>query len=185
MINAAIDIETTGLTPGVQEICEISVVIFNDNFEPTGLHFESRIRPMRPFTAQETAFKVNGLSLELLKVAPTPNQVLASFLDWKVELFLDEKIAPLGHRYDSFDSCFIKTWMDENYYRIFHTKYVRDSYFLARGLSDAGVLKVEGGISLPNLMEYFGIREKYKAHTSYDDACASLEVYKRLLNLCK
>ncbi len=84
---AAIDIETTGLTPVVDRIVEIGAVKFrNGKVLDT---FQELIDPEMPISPG--AFAVNGISDDMVRGKPTIDQILPQFLD-----FVDDSI-PIAH----------------------------------------------------------------------------------------
>ena len=183
MIPVAIDTETTGLVEGKHEIIQVAITCFNPDFKPTGIRFLSYIKPLRPELAHNEAMTINGLCLsELIKEAPTPNQVRAALLNWKEELFGEEKLFPLGHNY-SFDKGFLKLFLKDLYDAMFHYKF-RDTFILVQALRDAGILPDTVHTKLDQLCEYFKI-PCHKAHDAYYDTVRTLEVYKNLIGLIK
>jgi DNA polymerase-3 subunit epsilon len=75
---ACIDIETTGLSPEYGDrICEIAVVKFRGSVE---LHrFHTLVNPQRRMSPSATA--VNGITDEMLRDAPTFDEILDRFLE--------------------------------------------------------------------------------------------------------
>lgn len=183
MIPVVIDTETTGLIESKHEIVQIAITCFNSSFNPTGLRFLSYVKPLRPELATNEAMTINGLSLiELIKEAPTPNQVRASLLNWKEELFGEEKLFPLGHNY-SFDKGFLKLFLKDIYDNMFHYKF-RDTFILVQSMRDAGILPNTLHTKLDQLCDYFKI-SRHKMHDAYYDTICTLEIYKNLINILK
>jgi len=180
-IGAAIDIETTGLTAGVHEIVEITIILHDEKFIPLE-KFTSQIRPMKPELAEEKAIEVNNLNLTKLKDAPTPPMVRNAFFQWHEEIVKNKQIFPLGQNYGGFDKGFIKLFFGHFYDDYFYYKN-RDTFALAQALKDCGLLNLDQSLSLENLCKCFNI--SYDSHTSYGDALATLTLYKKLINLIK
>jgi len=180
MIGAAIDVETTGDTAGKHEIIEITILLHDEGFNPKQ-RFTSQIKPMRPEIAQEAAMKCNGLELHELRDAATPAQVRNAFFNWHEEIVGDQTIMPLGHNYAAFDKGFLKVFFGEEHYNNFFLYKGRDSQLTAQYLKDRRLFDVGQSTSLVNMCDKFNIH--HKAHTSYGDALASLQLYKKLLTL--
>lgn len=178
---AAIDVETTGLMWGTHEIIQIAVIPVDSMFKPIA-RFVSFIKPERPQFAHPKAMEVNGLKLSELAKMPHAGQIMTAFLEWKDSLFPNTQFGPIGHNYASFDGNFIKLMFGSSYDDHFWYK-VRDSSILALGLQDSGILPVTLSLSLGSLAGYFGIKANF--HEAYQDALASLEVYKALIMLNK
>jgi len=182
MLIASIDTETTGLFRDRHEMIQIAVTMATPDFRPTGVRFLSYIKPMRLELVDDIAMQVNGLSIqELSESAPTPSQVRMSFMQWKEELFGAELICPLGHNY-SFDKGFIESMFKDLYNEIFDY-HIRDTQVLAYGLMDAGILKAKS-TGLKALTESLKI-PLVGHHDAYVDSLAALEVYRKLIALCR
>jgi len=180
-IGAAVDLETTGLLAGVHEIAELTVLLHDDSFKPLD-RFHTQIRPMRPEIAEPDALIKNGLKLHELKEAATPPQVRNAFFQWHQEVAEGKKLFPLGHNYGSFDKGFLRAFLGDYYDDYFHYKN-RDTFSLAQGLKDSGLLELDQSLSLENLCEHFKV--PHVSHRSHGDAIATLMLYRKLINLIK
>ena len=179
-IGVAIDVETTGLKAGIQEIVSIAFIAHDEDFYPTE-KFKTKIRPMRPELADNRALIINGLSLVDLKKEPTPQQVRNAFFQWHEEVLEDKLILALGHNF-AFDQRFLKIFFGDFYDNVFHYKF-RDTYVLVKGLQDCGYLRKDLSLKLVSLCKYFNIL--HNAHDAYEDALATLKLYQKLVNLLK
>lgn len=180
LLRAVVDTETTGLKPGFNEVIELGVVFFDDNFTPNGLKFVTQIKPVWPCNFHPKAREANGIDLDKINDNLTPNIVRANFLEWKNNLFGDAKIISLGHNY-TFDKGFLEAFFTKDLYdEIFHYNF-EDSMILARALKQKGKLKTEN-CKLETLAKYFGIPNE-RAHSAYNDAIVTLQVYKNLIDL--
>lgn len=79
------DTETTGLNPELQEVVQLAAVAYDPvTLEPIskeeGGVFNSLLRPLREDTVQESALRVNKLTLDELRAAPHPKAVWLDFL---------------------------------------------------------------------------------------------------------
>ena len=177
LIGASIDCETTGLVAGVHEIIEFTVLLHSKDFKPLD-RFTSTIQPMHPEVAQQEAMDVNGFTLKELASAPTPTQVRSIFYQWCDEVVMDRKIIPLGHNY-TFDKGFLQKFLGVHYESYFHYKN-RDTQTVSQYLRDSNKLDIKS-TGLVSLAKHFSIA--HKAHTSYGDAKATLQLYRRLLSI--
>ena len=75
----AFDLETTGLTPGVDRIVEIGAVRFSGSGAILGT-FERFVNPLQPSGA--VALSIHGISDEFLATAPDAREVLTAFVEW-------------------------------------------------------------------------------------------------------
>jgi DNA polymerase III epsilon subunit family exonuclease len=177
-IRAAIDIETTGFAKGSDEIIELAILPFNEQYTIIG-KFHTFIKPLRGlgFAAQ----KVNGITEEMLIGAPTPLQVRSAFLDWKENILGEGKIELLGHNVCGFDRPFLDYFFSLDKANEIFSHRADDTMVLARGMKGAGLLKVEH-TGLSDLCNYFHIVRE-KDHRAYDDAAAALKVWLALLKI--
>lgn len=73
-----VDIETTGLVPGRDEIIEIAAIRYRDGRERES--FSSLIRPKKPISPFIECF--TGIKSEMVKDSPSIEEVIPSFLDF-------------------------------------------------------------------------------------------------------
>lgn len=180
-IGSTVDLETTGLLAGVHEIGELTILLHDDKFKPLD-KFTTHIKPMRPELADPQALAINGLKLHELKEAATPPQVRNAFFQWHQEVAEGKKLFPMGHNYGGFDKGFLRVFLGDYYDDYFHYKH-RDTFSLAQGLKDGGLLDLEQNLSLEKMCEHFHI--PYVGHRSYDDAVSTLILYRKLISLIK
>ena len=192
----AIDTETGGLDPGRHELIAIAIVPLDDNYEPTGEHFYTKVRPERPELLTPRALEVNGETLESLALAPTRQEAIEAFLDWSNEQIVVpgyKKIAPLAHNW-AFDGPFIQRFLDPDYKTtvtadLFETFGVRDTKSICMWLKDRGVV-----LGTPAVWHWCSLKEMRKilnievtwdepAHTALGDALMTAAAYRALLRL--
>ncbi len=179
-IIAAIDLETTGLSPQYNDIIEIAIQPLCDDFSlsPDITPFTARIRARRPQNAHTKAMEVNGLDLN---DGEEYADVLKRLDAWLAEYGI-EKINILGQNVD-FDRAFIEVQMPELAAKMGHRD-IRDSQRLARAFNDIVIMKTGKpafeNLGLVALREALGI-EGSQAHRALDDAIDSAKVYKALL----
>lgn len=75
----AFDLETTGTLPGVDQICEIGAVLFNEQGQPETI-FATLINPGIPMP--EGASRVNGITDDMLVGQPKITDVLDAFAEF-------------------------------------------------------------------------------------------------------
>lgn len=73
---AVVDFETTGLTPGLDRVVEISVYKLEPGKSPY-LTFDTLVNPLRPMTATE----IHGITDKDVKKAPTFSDIVGDFID--------------------------------------------------------------------------------------------------------
>ena len=180
MLKAVIDVETTGFKLGFNEIIQLAIVMFDNDFEPTGLQYVSYIRPNRPNNFHPNAKAANKIDIELINPNLNANVVRAGFLEWKANLFGKEKIFPLGHNF-SFDKNFLELFLTADLYSAHFDYHFADSMVLARALQDKGKLK-GSKVNLKALAETLGVVNE-NPHNAYYDALTTLKIYKELMKL--
>jgi DNA polymerase III epsilon subunit-like protein len=173
---ASIDLETTGLLPRVHEICEICIILFNEDFNRINI-FKSYIKPETPWTIQQGALDRNKLTKEFLNKQPKKIEVRNILINWLSEN-IKKPIDPMGHYYH-FDQDFLELFLGIDIYNLYFSREVRDTKVLAKGLKDKELLQKDFKISLENLCEYYGI--KTKNHTAEGDAMAALKLWSKIL----
>lgn len=182
LVRMATDCETTGLKAGYHEILQLAFIAFDNDLNPTGHEFKSYVIPTRPYAFSKKAQEVNKIDLKDINPVLTPNLVRASFMEWFNNTFPDHKISALGHGY-TFDKRFYELFFTEDIYeKLFHYRF-EDSQISARLLKSAGLLDVKS-VGLQSLCNYLGVERK-KEHDAYEDALATLKVYKKLLGILK
>jgi len=187
-ILAAVDLETTGRRPNYHEIVQIAILPLDENLQAHSQIpvFYMNVRPEHPERAEQKAFFVNGLDLDLLLIhAPSQDRAIDLFCEWfnRLDLPQNRSIIPLAHNW-AFESAFLKGWlgpdlMDE----MFHS-HARDSMLLASAINDRAFFLGHKfpfpKLSLIQLCQQLGIVYEH-AHDALADCQATAELYKRLL----
>lgn len=180
-MNVVLDIETTGLKPGFNEIIQIAVVPLDREFHVKGEPFVRYMRPEYWDRIDDEALKINGITREQLRFMDTKEIVWEYFMKWCGQMCSgDEQLHPLGHNI-KFDVSFIEK---EPIGRFFHY-HSRCSMNAAQFLKDTGKLDVGQSISLRELYNHFIGTDLPRNHDALDDALACLTVYKHLMELVK
>jgi len=177
MINIAIDVETTGLIPGIHGVCALGAVLFDDEFNETA-RFYTKIKPENAIIDPK-AMSVNKLTD--LQSFPSPGTARRDFFCWLDEVTngsATEKIFALGHNY-YFDKGFLINLLNaQRYDQLFYYK-VRDTFVVAQFLKDLGKIPQDQSLSLTELCKYYKI--KPGEHDALGDASATLQLYKELM----
>lgn len=173
---AFVDIETTGFDPETQEIIEIGCVIVKQTDGVLGDiidEFEIKIKPVKLENASAEALAVNGYNEAEWLFASDLEQAMKSFAEKTKEcIFVAHNVA--------FDWSFIAkafaTTGVEN--KMFFAKIDTISFALAKLHKDPTVTRY----NLGSLCERFGITND-RAHTALADTRATVDVYRKLLEL--
>lgn len=157
----AVDIETTGLKPGRDEIIEIGAVKYEEGKIIST--FSSFIKPN--VSLPERIVSLTGITDDMLFNAKEESTVMADFLD-----FAEGEVI-LGHNV-LFDFSFLKT-AAKKIGRTFERKGI-DTLRLARALHPEFPNK-----TLDYMCEQYGIVRE-KKHRAFDDAIAAARLYEHI-----
>lgn len=180
-LRAVIDLETTGLNKGQDEIIEIAILPFNEEYKVIG-KFVSFIKPLRGI--KPNALAVNNITWDMVKDAPTPLQVRSAFLDWKENILGEGKIELLGHNVCGFDRPFLDYFFTQEVSNNLFSHRADDTMVLSRAMSKAGLLPGLKGAALIDTLKYFNIARSHE-HRAEDDAIATLQLWVHLINILK
>ena len=161
------DLETTGLSPEIDEIIEISAIKVKKG-KVEG-HFSTLVNPNRRIPA--AASQVNGITDEMVKDAPKLKDALESFLS-----FIGKEIL-VGHNIHSFDMKFLNHAMEELYGKNVSNDYI-DTLYMARSC-----LKLSHH-RLTDLAAYFHISTE-GAHRALNDCMMNQKCYEEMGKLMK
>lgn len=172
---AFIDIETTGFDVEKHEIIEIGCIIVDD--EEGGFRtldeFDIKIKPEKIEHAEPEALAVNGYNEADWLFAVSKTEAIKMLAEKTVDCVM------AAHNI-SFDYSFLaKAFSDtgvEN--KMYYQKLDTLSFAFAKLHKNPEVVR----FSLAKLCEHFGITNE-RAHTALADARATLEVYKKLVEL--
>ena len=181
-----VDLETTGLINGFTEIMEIGVLFVELLIDThTGEvsykiidKFESLMKPNR--MPSDYIQDYTGITLEMLKDAPSPNRVRAEFLEWWGTVLDGFQFEVIGQNFGGFDSHFLRIWLDKQFDAIFDY-HSNDIWTLARNLKRKGIIGDDVDLSLDSLTAEFDIT--HQTHRGLGDCYAGVEVYCKLINL--
>ena len=173
---AFLDIETTGFNVETQEIIEIGVVIVDQKEGVLGEvveEFELKIKPEKLENADAEALSINGYNEMEWMFAMTLEQAMTVFAEKTKDCVM------VAHNV-AFDYSFIA--------KAFAVTEIENKMFYAKidtiSFAFAKLHKMENSprLSLGALCEHFGI-ENSRAHTALADTRATVEVYRKLLEL--
>ncbi len=157
------DLETTGLSPEMDAIIEISAIkVKKGNVED---EFSTLVNPQRRIPA--AASRVNGITDKMVADAPVLKEVIEDFLS-----FIGSEVL-VGHNIHSFDMKFLNHAMEEIYGRTLGNDYI-DTLFMARSC-----LKELSHHRLTDLAAYFHISTE-GAHRALNDCMMNQKCYEEM-----
>ena len=188
----AVDIETTGLRCGYNDIIQICILPLDGNCDPhkSLTPFDIVLKPERIQFADLDAIKVNKLKLANLVLTGMDPIVAADLLNsWFEGLRLPEgkRLMPLAHNW-AFDKPFIEEWLGfENYNYIFDGRY-RDTMCGALLFDDKADLETEQypfpKVNLQYVAKCLKVPyESDRCHEALYDCALTAATYKAMLRL--
>jgi|GEM_PF-494694 len=157
-----IDIETTGLSPKINEILELSAIKINNN--KINNIYSTLVKPNIEITSKITS--INGITNEMVESAPKINDVLLTYLN-----FIGDSIL-LGHNV-IFDIDFINHYSLECYNKPFVNDYI-DTLTLSRN-----ILPELKNHKLGTLANHFKIKTEGE-HRGLADCKTTFNIYNKL-----
>ena len=188
----AVDVETTGLVAGFNDLIQVGVLPLDSCIRPskTARPFYLNITPKRPENIDAKACKIHRLKrAEMISNSINPFKAADLFDDWFEGLNLPlagathKKIMPLWSN-GSFDKSFLIDWLGDEHYRHYFHFHERDTQEFALSLNDrfdhhnvrVPFPKVELGY-LTNALDIINDTP----HDALSDCVATAEVYRRML----
>lgn len=180
-LQAAVDIKTTGLQYGTNEIVQLSIVTFKEiNSNPIEFKFKdsfvTNIKPTRPELADLNFLKNNNLVLDNVKDSPTPQQIRNTFFTWHEEVTYNAFLIPLSHSY-YFGKPFFEIFLGEYYNNIFSNRF-EDISCLALSLHRLRLIT-------PKDYDIYSLRDYFNIDPSINNAFLVIKIYEKLLNIIK
>lgn len=176
-MKAIIDIETGGFSKEKNGICEIGMLIIDDQYRVIG-QYSALIKPYQRKNTQELvsyqdkAMAVHGITMDMLNDSGMNPYDVVECIEVLISMYGIDVF--IGHSIDKFD----KPWI--NYFFKMYTCMANqilnteDTLTMAKEL-----LPGLTSHSLPNLCKHFGITN-HSSHRAMGDCMATLEVYKIL-----
>lgn len=186
----AIDLETTGLHAGVNEIFEVACLSINNKFEILDT-FRTYMTIDFPERFSIQAQQVTGITPEFLKNQPNRNGVRNDLLNWFHNIYLNNsnnKVIAMGHNYTNFDKDFMEHYIGFDAYEYyFDANVIVDLMDLSQKYNNLAKSKKipyppTVNKKLGTLCEFCNITIG-NAHNALHDIVATVECYKRFHEL--
>jgi DNA polymerase III epsilon subunit-like protein len=188
---AAVDVETSGLVPGVNDILQVAVIPLTSQYEPhpEAGFFEVKLKPFRPENFDHESTKVNRITFgSAMKTGLEPSMAADLLTAWFEKLGLGQRkrLVPVGHNYMMFDRLFLIDWLGPKNYEYIFSHLVRDTLSISTYVNDLADWRAEAvpfpKYALGSLCTRLGV-ERGLAHNAISDAMAAARCYRRLLDL--
>jgi len=180
---AHIDVETTGLLPGYNEMIDIGIVMTNLDGDILDSLF-LRINPQHPERLAKKAFEVNAFDPERWKElgALSPAAAVDSIISFHKKVAADKQVLMVAYN-SHFDAAFLdhlfrsvhKTWRELYYY------FILDIPSMAWGLGFKD-------LNSHQIMEYYNVPDEphiADQHTGITGAMVNVRIYRSLLRYRK
>lgn len=189
----AVDIETTGLIPGFNDVIQVAIVPLDNNIKPIKsiLPFYVNMKPYYPENISPDLLKSGKVRvMDIIKNGVDP-ETAADFLEeWFEKLNLPitlnehKRIMPLWTN-GSFDKDFLREWLGREHYENYFHYHERDTQTVGLFLNDRYDHKAEvklpfSRVGLTNMCEELGVINDM-AHDALQDCLATAELYRALL----
>lgn len=175
-----LDTETGGLNPFKHSLLQVGLAAYKNGMVIDTLEFTLA---HDKYIVTEQAMKVNGLDLKKVKEdGLSPKEAIAKVIEFVGVNFGKEKPILVGHN-PSIDKYMLRQLFESMNFEMddYMSHRMIDTMSLIWGLHIAGKLPIQA-CSSNGAFEYFGIEVK-KRHNALDDCLATVELYKRLIQL--
>lgn len=186
---AAIDVETTGRTPGYHEIIQIAIQPLDSKIEPLkGVNpFYQLIKPQHPERAEKKATAVHKLDIDwIMTHAMDQWKIEELLIEWweDLELPVNKTLMPVAQNWQ-YEAGFLKAWLGvELFHQLFHA-YVADTMLIQLFINNWYYMRGEkqpcAEVNLGYLCKKYGIVNT-DPHDALADARAEAELLKHQLN---
>ncbi len=184
----AVDVETTGLVAGYNDIWQVCVLPLTSDCTPAKdcMPFYMNMKVRYPDHIEPKAIKLSKTKFAISQQSAIDPWSCADLFDeWfqKLKLPFGKKIVPLAQNWP-FDRAFIQEWLGIETFDQFFSPHYRDTMAAAIFLTDIADLKQEPQFfmkfNLGTLCARLGVTNQC-AHDALQDCLATAEVYHRLL----
>lgn len=188
----AIDLETTGRTPGYHEILQLAIVPLDNWLEPRKdlPIFDQKFRPRRLDRVDFEALEVSKTKFdEIVMSGIDPEKGFELFEYWFEKLNLPERkmIMPLGFFISTFDIPFLRDWMGSAAFGRYIHGFTRDVAQVCHYLNDVSDFHCEqtpfNKMTLRQVARHAGVEVFDElTHDALYDAYLSAQIYRKLLS---
>lgn len=189
----AVDVETTGLLPGYNDLIQVAIVPLDSKIRPIKsiLPFYVNMKPHYPEHIDSKLLKSGKVKvMEIIKSGIDPENAADFFDEWFENLNLpvtlneQKRIMPLWTN-GSFDKDFLREWLGREHYEHYFHFHERDTQVIGLFLNDRYDHHAEFKIpftrvGLVNMCEELGVLNDM-AHDALQDCLATADLYRSLL----
>lgn len=187
-IMATVDVETTGVIFGYNEIIQVAIVPLDHQLNPSKEHkfFYRNIAPLYPERQTKGAKMKHGLDArKMAEECQSQDKVAQDLDDWflKLDLPLGKRLVPIAHNW-AFERGFLTHWLGlELFDTIFHI-HPRDTMTFAAAVNDVyawqDLAPPFTKLSLTGMCNRLGIPLD-NAHDALADCIATARLYREML----
>jgi len=186
-ILTAVDVETSGVWAGYNEIIQIAAVPLNHHFEPHPdmRPFYLNIKPDYFDRIEKEAVAKHRINPEDLKECPSQDRSVELFYEWfkGLKLPFGKRLVPLAHNF-AFERGFLTYWQGVEGMQDVWQSHPRDTMTLAATINDLyvwhGRKQPFKYLNLVSLCKMFDI-ELDNAHDALADCLATAKLYAALM----
>lgn len=186
-ILCAVDVETTGVLAGYNEIIQIACLPLNQHFEPHPdmRFFYLNMAPTHFDRISKEAEQKHGIKQEALRDCVSQERGIELFEEWyrKLELPFSRRLVPLAHSW-SFERGFLTHWLGLDALNDMWHVHPRDTMTLAASINDLYVWHGRKHpfplLGLGSLCRRFDI-ELDNAHDALSDCLGTAKLYAEMM----
>lgn len=186
----AVDVETTGVTPGHHDLVQICVLPLNSELKPFKdiLPFYMDMQPKRPENIDPNAMSINKLKYsEILLKAIDPYKAADLFEEWfeRIRLPFNKRISPLAQNWP-FDRGFIIDWLGQKTFEYIFDGRFRDTMSAALFCNDRSCFANQPApypkVNIAYLASQLKIEhQSLRLHDALQDCIVTAEIYRRMM----